>query len=143
MKKPKKLKKHNKKRSSYAQKLNSESVGDVQILSKVISTRTKISTSKIQKILELSDTATEQFELKGRGCFLTVYEFSGNQYVYVPSKNLFEIVVQLVPEALPKIQSVIKDYDPVKEYVSIAIFSRKFVAITIDVKRFYSELTKW
>ena len=143
MKKSKKLKKHNKKRSTSERKLKLETIENgVQIGYKVISANDKIDNDQVQTTLTLSDTSIELFERKGRGSFFVAYDYNKSESVYLSSKDLFELITQFLPEALPKVQSVMNDYDPIKEYVLITV-SQKRIIISVEAKRFYSDLAKW
>jgi hypothetical protein len=131
--------KRKKKKSFSARKFNIESVSGIEIAYTTTSAHDKLSDTHMQHIIKLSDMAAFQFEQEGRGGFLIVSEVSPNQTVYVASQILFDSISQLIPEALNKVQNIVNEYDPQKEFVVINVFNRKRIAITIETKRFHTE----
>ena len=146
MKKSKKLKTHNK-RSIYTDRrknMESEKVGNgVHVIHKVISKRDKLSDNNVQKILKNSDVSTEYFEQYGRGGHLTIIIDLLKCAGYCSADFLFDDVARFLPEALPKVQDVINNYNPDKEYVNVLLLKKAMAIMVIVVeKRFYSELTR-
>ncbi|MDZ7582105.1 MAG: PAS domain S-box protein [Deltaproteobacteria bacterium] len=89
----------------------------------------------IQNIANLSNIAIRQFHKEGVGSFLIISEVNQNKCVYLAAEKLFDCLKNVIPEAINFVQKIVKEYDPLEQFVVVNVVNRKRIAITRDALR--------
>ncbi|MGA7877351.1 MAG: hypothetical protein WCA08_16955 [Desulfoferrobacter sp.] len=132
MKKSKRVKE---KKQTQPRKFIIESINGIEFAHVAIAPGEVLSDKHEKHVEKLSKIASRQYALEGRGGFLTVSEANPNEAFYLPTPELLECIRQLIPEGLNKVQDIVDQYDPQKQFLVINVFDRKRIAVTSELLR--------
>ena len=144
MKKTKVQKKHEK-RIAQKQRLKAlkasedkyviEAVNGIEIAYANRSFEDIVTEKSIQEICDLSKIAIRQFHREGPGGFLIISEVNANEGVYLSAEKLLNCIKNVIPEATNFVQKIVKDYNPMEQFIVVNVVNRKRIAITRDALR--------